>query len=174
MIGYWILIDNESKMGRSLFSAMDVPYLERKNPGATVFGLSWSNFLALKGIEPTDLWESEDGSGTQSLLSARLFPLAEDMQSWQDLLWLQELKQSSTGLESWRNRKRYSIEEFLKFCDPSTSLRNLRSITTAAILKTLPQWKGSYIPYIRRACAGKLYNCQIKMTTHKILLSLTY
>lgn len=152
MIGYSIRSGKETKMGRSIFSAVDIPFLEHNHPHATIFGLNWSSYFALKRIEPEDVWESD--VGTRSLMTARLFPLAEDASSWEDLLWLQELTGPSPRLESWRNRKKYSMNDFLDLYDPLTALQNLKEINIAAILKQLPRSPGSFLPYIKRACEG--------------------
>ena len=153
MIGYWIRLGKECKMGRSLFSAADIPILDFSHPGATVFGWSWSRFFAIKGIEPSDLWAS--GDGAKCLMTARLFPLAGDASSWKDLLWLQEFDGNlPSRLESWRNSRRFSIEAFQQLHDPVAALRNLRATCTAAILQAIPSWAGSLAPYLRRSCAG--------------------
>lgn len=139
-------------MGISIFSAVDIPFLERNHPHATIFGLDWSSYFALKMISPEDIWEPN--IKIQSLLTARLFPLAEDASGWEDLLWLQELNEPSPRVESWRKRKRYSIEDFLELYDPLTALQNLKAINIAVLLQALPRWPGSFIPYIKRACEG--------------------
>ncbi|KAI9560787.1 hypothetical protein GHT06_011739 [Daphnia sinensis] len=116
MIGYWIRVDKEIKLGRSLFAATDIPILECNHPRATVFGLN----------------------------------------CWKDLLWLQDIDGvTESRLESWRNSKRYSMEDFHQLCDPQASLHNLRLINTTAILGGISRWPGSLAPYFRRACAEK-------------------
>lgn len=152
MIGYWIRLGKEIKLGRSLFSAVDIPILECSHPRATVFGMDWSGFFLRKGIEPKDVWAPD--IGVHSLMTARLFPLTKDVNSWKDLLWLQDIDGvTESRLESWRNSKRYSMEDFYQLCDPEAALRNLRLINTTAILGSISRWPGSLAPYFRRACA---------------------
>ncbi len=141
-------------MGRSLFSGADIPVLEYNHSRATVFGVSWSRFFALKSIVPSDIWAPD--VEVKCLMTARLFPLAECPSTWRDLLWVQELDGvlSPSRLESWRNRRRFSIQDFLHLYHPMTALRNLRATTTSAILRAIPRWPLSFAPYLRRACAG--------------------
>lgn len=154
LIGYWIRLGKELKLGRSLFSAMDIPVLECSHPRATVFGLNWSEFFSRKDIEAKDVWPRD--IEVRSLMTARLFPLTEDVDSWKDLLWLQDINGITVSrLGSWRNSKRYSMEDFRQLYDPVAALRNLRLISTSAVLKTISSWSGSLAPYFRRACAGK-------------------
>lgn len=140
-------------MGRSLFSSIDIPALKCDHPLATVFGLNWSTFFALKGIVPEDIWASD--IKVCSLKSARLFPLAEDEESWGDFLWLQQLDGNLSRLSSWRNRKRYSMEDFHYLRDPLGAYRNIRSLGVKALLQAIPMWSGSLMPFLRRACAGE-------------------
>lgn len=143
-------MENQLKLGVSLFSAKDIPTVERTDSRATVFGFNWSKFFAMKGIEATDVWTNTEA---QSLKTARLFPLAEDENSWNDLLWLQE--EDASRLESWRNRKRYSIEDFCRLRDLQAAQSKMRSVTTAAILESIGDFSGPLFPYLRRSCAGK-------------------
>ena len=155
MIGYWIRVEKESRLGRSIFSATDIPALENSHSRATVFGLNWSTYFMLKGIEPKDIWTSD--SVSDSLMTARLFPLALDANSWRDLLWLQDIEGvTASRLDSWRQSKRYSIDDFRRLCDPVAALHNLRWINTSVILQSISHWPGALAPYFRRACAGKL------------------
>ena len=138
---------------RSLFSATDIPVLEYSHSRATVFGLNWSTFFTLKGIEPKDVWTSDIGA--HSLMTARLFPLAVDVDSWRDLLWLQDIEGATVSrLESWRLSKRYSMDDFNRLSDPVAALHNLRMINSSVFLKSIPRWPGSLSTYFRRACAG--------------------
>ena len=153
MIGYWIRLEKELKLGRSLFSATDIPVLEYSHSRATIFGLNWSTFFTLKGIEPKDVWTSDIGA--HSLMTARLFPLAVDVDSWRDLLWLQDIEGATVSrLESWRQSKRYSMDDFNRLSDPVAALHNLRMINSSVFLKSIPRWPGSLSTYFRRACAG--------------------
>ena len=155
MIGYWIRVEKESRLGRAIFSAADIPVLEYSHSSATIFGLNWSTFFTLKRIEPKDVWASD--SGPHSLMTARLFPLALDVNSWRDLLWLQDIEASTVSrLESWRQNKRYSIDDFRRLCDPVTALYNLRSINSSVVVQSISRWPGSLAPFFHRACVGKL------------------
>ncbi len=155
MVGYSISVEKESRLGRSLFSATDIPVLEYSHSRATIFGLNWSTYFILKGIEPKDIWTSD--SVVHSLMNARLFPLALDANSWSDLLWLQDIKESTDSrLESWRQSKRYSIDDFHRLSDPVAALHNLRWLNSSVILQSISHWPGALAPYFRRACSGKL------------------
>lgn len=159
MVGYWIRVEKELRLGRSLFSATDIPVLEYSHSRATIFGLNWSTYFMLKGIEPEDIWTS-DGVA-HSLMTARLFPLALDANSWRDLLWLQDIKGSTDSrLESWRQSKRYSIDDFRRLSDPVAALQNLRWLNSSVILQSISHWPGALAPYFHRACAGKFYSNQ--------------
>jgi len=110
IVGYNIRIDQEAQLGIAMFSATDLPMLERFHPKATYFGLDWQSYLSLKNIQVQDIWPKEDCP--QTLMNAKLFPLVEDIIGWYNLLWLQDVSDSpsiSSRLESWRCQKRYSM-----------------------------------------------------------------
>jgi len=155
LVGYCIRTkENELKEGRAVFSASDIPLLDRNHPLATVFGISWDRYLVLKGILPDDLWDS----GSQSLLTAKLYPLTEDLTSWRNFLWLQDLSNSLNSihrLESWRISKRYSMADFIELNDPIAALRQRRQISSLSVCQSISEWQGSLIPYLQRACTGK-------------------
>ena len=154
LIGYCIRTkENELKEGRAVFSGSDIPLLDRNHPLATVFGMSWDRYLALKGISPDDLWDSE----YQSLSTAKLYPLTEDLTSWRNFLWLQECSgtlDSLQRLESWRISKRYSMADFIQLSDPVSALRQYRQTVSTVVCRSISEWQGSLLPYLRRACAG--------------------
>ena len=86
---------------------VDIPS-ESNHSFATYFGMSWSKYLNLKGIQEEDIWST---GICKTLLTARLFPLAENITGWRNLLWLQSDTTDDTispsRLESWRSSRRY-------------------------------------------------------------------
>ena len=103
MIGHSIRVDNQLKSGIAIFSAEDQPMLERFHQDATFFGLDWQKYFSVKGIRAEDVWPPSIAH--QSLMNAQLYPLAEDVTGWRDLLWLQDVsgnESTPSRLESWR------------------------------------------------------------------------
>ena len=151
-------MDKQLKMGVSLFSAVDIPTLPIEHPEATIFGFKWVDYMSLKGIQTNDLWGENEPC--KSLMTAKMFPIAEDMTSWRNLLWLQVIfsdigqTQEPSRLRSWRNSQRFSMHDWILLRDPLASLRQMRSAAALALTQSLPQWQSSLQPYFRRACAG--------------------
>ena len=151
--------------------------LERSHPDATFFGSDWPSYLTVKGIKEEDLWAKD--SRHQTLMNARLFPLAEDVTDWRNLLWLQDFSNNTLALsrlESWRGSKRYSMvtaayyfknlfyflkfyfyiqEDFLGMVDPQNAFSNLRSTAAAALMQAIRQWPWSLLPYFHRSYFGE-------------------
>lgn len=156
-------INGDSKTGLSLFSSSDVPTLNRAHSSATVLGLSWADYLKIKGMQLEDLWSPD--VPVQSLRTARLFPLTEDITGWRNLLWLQDVSGSSSKrLQSWRSSARYSMDDFIRMRDPFATLHHLRKTAALAVCREISQWPGSWIPYLRRACAGLFFNSCLMST----------
>lgn len=74
------------------------------------------------------------------------------------MLWLQDIASNPSSapsrLQSWRSSKRYSMEDFLRLCDPLSALRNLRLRASTVVSRAIGSWPESLMPYLRRASAG--------------------
>ena len=151
-------MDQQLQQGVDLFSAVDVPNLEFGHPKATIFGVDWNTYFTGKGIQADDLWPGN--LPIKSLKTAKLFPIAQDITGWKDLLWLQD-PSTRIRLNSWRSSIRYSMDDFIRLAQPADALKNMRSTAAVSLAKSVHQWPSSLIPYFQRACAGKLHFVEV-------------
>lgn len=110
--------DSEEKYLIRAYGVQDNPKNTYEKDGSFLAGTIRS-FVEENQLAPADIWESED----HSLWKANLYPAAKDWKeaSEQALLLhrMSEGKASAEEIDSWKAKKRYSLEESFRLADTS-------------------------------------------------------
>ncbi|XP_023244220.1 L-fucose kinase-like isoform X3 [Centruroides sculpturatus] len=129
-----------------------VPFSDRRG---TFCNRPWNRFFQRTGIGPDDLWDPDLGDDRKTLLRAKLYWTADDF-SEHLLLFTGEETWNKDQYLGWKNRKRFSINDILKFNDYEEAFQSRRELYASIALKEISKIllnnsDSPVLPYFRTA-----------------------